>query len=187
MNETLDFENAVKSNYILKCILSFLSEYKKLSLINYNKHIQHKLNIDIEDYKEVSRKYKIAEKNGEGKEYKLYSNKKIFEGEYLNRKRNGKGKEYYEKGELKFEGEYLNGKRWKGKGYDIDGKLKFEGEFYNERIWNGKGYNYFGKEEFEINDGKGYIKEYNNEGILIYEGRIFKWKKKWKRKRIFKF
>ena len=88
MNETLDFENAVKSNYILKCILSFLSEYKKLSLINYNKHIQHKLNIDIEDYKEVSRKYKIAEKNGEGKEYKLYSNKKIFEGEYLNMKEN---------------------------------------------------------------------------------------------------
>ena len=35
----------------------------------------------------------------------------LFEGEYLNKKRNGKGKEYYEDGELKFEGEYLNGKR----------------------------------------------------------------------------
>ena len=30
---------------------------------------------------------------------------------YLNKKRNGKGKEYYENGELKFEGEYLNGEK----------------------------------------------------------------------------
>ena len=35
----------------------------------------------------------------------------IFEGEYLNGKRNGKGKEYGYDGSLKFEGEYLNGKR----------------------------------------------------------------------------
>ena len=31
-----------------------------------------------------------------------------FRGEYLNGKRNGKGKEYFE-GRVKFEGEYLNG------------------------------------------------------------------------------
>ena len=30
---------------------------------------------------------------------------------YLNRKRNGKIKEYNDKGELIFEGEYINGKR----------------------------------------------------------------------------
>jgi len=35
----------------------------------------------------------------------------IFEGEYLNGERNGKGKEYYDNGELKFEGEYLKGER----------------------------------------------------------------------------
>ena len=40
----------------------------------------------------------------------------IFEGEYLNGKRNGKGKEYDYYGNLIFEGEYLNGKRWNGKG-----------------------------------------------------------------------
>ena len=34
----------------------------------------------------------------------------IFEGEYLNDKRNGKGKEFFKQGELKFEGEYLYGK-----------------------------------------------------------------------------
>ena len=36
---------------------------------------------------------------------------KIFEGEFLNGKRNGEGKEYNWKGELIFEGEYLNGKK----------------------------------------------------------------------------
>jgi antitoxin component YwqK of YwqJK toxin-antitoxin module len=46
--------------------------------------------------------------------------------------RNGKGKEYYKDGTLKFEGEYLNGKRnGKGKEYYKDGTLKFEGEYLN--------------------------------------------------------
>ena len=40
----------------------------------------------------------------------------IFEGEYLNGKRNGKGKEYYHNCKLKFEGIFLNGKKWNGKG-----------------------------------------------------------------------
>ena len=38
-----------------------------------------------------------------------YWNGKLqFEGEYLNGKRNGKGKEYWNDGKLKFEGEYLD-------------------------------------------------------------------------------
>ena len=49
----------------------------------------------------------------------------IYEGEYLNGKRNGKGKEYYSNGELKVEGEYINGKRWNGKGYNNDGHLEY--------------------------------------------------------------
>ena len=36
-----------------------------------------------------------------------------YEGEYLNGKRNGKGKEYDEEGNLIFEGDYLNGERKK--------------------------------------------------------------------------
>ena len=41
----------------------------------------------------------------------------LFEDEYLNGKRKGKGKEYVysKKGNLVFEGEYSNGKKWKGK------------------------------------------------------------------------
>ena len=57
-----------------------------------------------------------------------------FEGEYLNCKRNGKGKEYFYDGKLRFEGEYLNGKR-NGKGKEFDelfGKILFEGEYHVE-------------------------------------------------------
>ena len=38
----------------------------------------------------------------------------VYEGDYINGKRNGKGKEY-ENGKLIYEGEYLDGKRY-GKG-----------------------------------------------------------------------
>ena len=66
-----------------------------------------------------------------------------------------KRKEFYDDGELKFEGEYLNGKRnGKGKEYYENGKLKFKGEYLNGKRWNGKGYNKKGDKEFEIKDGK---------------------------------
>ena len=52
----------------------------------------------------------------------------MFEGEYLNGKRNGKGKEYYYNGKILFKGEYLNEKRRKGKEYYDNCKVKFEGE-----------------------------------------------------------
>ena len=55
--------------------------------------------------------YLNGEKNGKGKEYDYYSGKLLFEGEYLNGERNGKGKEYdFYSGKLLFDGEYLNGK-----------------------------------------------------------------------------
>jgi len=50
---------------------------------------------------------------------------------------NGKVKEYYDNGILKFEGEYLNGQiNGKGKEYNDDGKLKFEGEYLNGKRWS---------------------------------------------------
>ena len=84
--------------------------------------------------------------NGKGKEYN--NDRLIFEGEYLNGERHGKGKEYdnYDfKNYLKFEGEYLNGKR-NGKGieYQSDGDLIFEGEYLDGKIWNGKGKGEYG-------------------------------------------
>ena len=95
----------------------------------------------------------------------------IFEGEYLNGKRNGTGREYFIDNILRFEGIYLNGKKWEGKGYDKlnnivyelkegkgfikeydyeNGNLIFEGEYLNgEKNGKGKEYNYFGKLIYE--------------------------------------
>jgi len=79
----------------------------------------------------------------------------IFEGDYLNGKRwNGKGKEYF-KNKLLFEGEYLNGeKNGKGKEYDFrDGKLRFDGEFLDGKKWDGKWYSDNNSKECEIKNG----------------------------------
>ena len=74
----------------------------------------------------------------------------MFEGEYKNDKRNGKGKEYYPNGQLKFEGEYYCDYRKKGKSY-VKERIEYEGEFLNG-LKNGKG------------------KEYNDDNEIIFEG-----------------
>ena len=45
----------------------------------------------------------------------------------MNGERNGKGKEYYSNGILKFEGKYLNWKK-NVKEYYSNGELKYEGD-----------------------------------------------------------
>ena len=115
-----NIEKSIGSLYILKYIFSFLSEKQKLKIIIYNKNLQTKLDINIENYKRIRGIYKEGEKNGKGKEY-LYD-ELIFEGEYLNGERNGEGKEYDYDGDLLFEGEYLNGKD--GMEKDITKKMK---------------------------------------------------------------
>ena len=96
---------------ILKIIFSFINEKKKLNIIINNKKLQNKLEINIKNYKKISERYKIGERNWKGKEYN-FKGELLFEGEYLNGKRwNGKGKEYNWNDELIFEGEYLNGKK----------------------------------------------------------------------------
>ena len=132
-------ENII-SVYFQKILLSSLNEKTKLDLIKYNKYFQNLMDIKLINYKFYKGKYIVYETKGKGKEY--YNNGELtFEGEYLNGKRNGKGKEYYNNGELSFEGEYLNGKRnGKGKEYYENGELKFEGEYLNNFEWNGKGY-----------------------------------------------
>ena len=77
-----------------------------------------------------------------------YKGQLIYEGQYLNGERNGFGKEYDEKnGKLVFEGQFFNGKKWNGKikKYSID-KLYFEGQYLNgEKNGNGKEYDEFGR------------------------------------------
>ena len=87
----INLKKEIKSIFILKKILSYLRKNKELSIFVNSKYFQRKLNYNIEYYKKISGKYKIAEKNGKGKEYTFY-NELVFEGEYLNGKKNGKGK-----------------------------------------------------------------------------------------------
>ena len=117
--------------------------------------------------------YLNGKRHGIGREYGMFGLE--FEGEYLNGKRNGKGKEYQSSSLVSFEGEYLNGKRnGKGKEYK-GGKVIFEGEYLNDqRSGKGKEYNKYGVLIFEgeyLDDqrnGKG--KEYGAVGELIFEG-----------------
>ena len=77
--------------------------------------------------------------NGKRKQY--YYGTFLYEGEYLNNERNGKGKENNINAQFKYEGKYLNGKR-NGKGKELlsNGKFGFEGDYlYNHRI-KGKEY-----------------------------------------------
>ena len=148
-NKTIKYVNlhSIKSLYITKFILSFLIEKIKINIIRYNKNYQNKLGFDIEDYKRLSCKYQITDKNGIGRIYDSNNNKLFFKG-----KINGEGIELDENDNIIFEGQYLNGKKIKGKGYDLkgniileiekngkgkeyydNGHLKFEGEYVNGR------------------------------------------------------
>ena len=97
-------------------------------------------------YKNLGREksYQLIKGNGYVKEYEGFT--LIYEGEYTNGEKNGKGTEYFGNNKIKFVGEYKNGK-----------------------IWSGKGYNYDGRLTFEVKDGNGMIKEYRTYGDLLFE------------------
>jgi len=180
ISSDLNIGKSIKSKYNLKEILLFLGRKRLYNLIIYNKHLQKELEINLEEYKKISGKYKIGEKNGIGRVYKLDTNILIFKGEYTKGKKNGKGIEYYDNDKLKFEGEYLKGeKNGKGKEYyfhhfhyygNYNSKLKFDGEYLKGKRWNGKGYNINGNIDFIINNGNGEGKEYNQYGQLEFLG-----------------
>jgi len=152
------------------------------------------MNINLINYKLFSGKYTINISKEKTQEFLVYCDRLIFEGEYLNGKRNGNGKEYGNNGNLIFEGEFINGKRHeKGKEY-FNGNLIFEGEFINGKRngqgkeyiknnelifkgeyidgkrWNGKYYNPHKSEIYELKSGKGYLREYDYNSHLIFEG-----------------
>ena len=95
--------------------------------------------------------YNNGEKNGKGKEYDKNGDLE-FEGEYINGEKNGKGKEYCCENVL-FEGEYLHGEKRKGKEYNYNGNLEFEGEYLFGIKYNGIGYDRYGNIITKINNG----------------------------------
>ena len=80
------------------------------------------------------------------------------------KKKNGNGKEYFRNGNLKFEGEYLNGNKWNGKGFDKNGNV-----------------------EFELKNGNGKCKEYNYLDFLEFDGEYLDGKRNLKGKEYYEF
>ena len=176
---------SIKSKLIMKTIFSFINLKKKLIIIKHNKILQNKISMNIEDYKKYTG---LNIKKGRKDKIKIFSypsNILLFNGKYLNGKKNGKVKEYNEDGVLIFDGEYLNGKKnGKAKEYDRRNHLIFEGEYLNDIKWNGQAYNNYSKIimkkylkkkyrnnnrrfynlkcNFKIKDGKGKIEMYYN-------------------------
>ena len=121
-------------------------------------------------------------KNGTGfiKEYDNFGDLK-FEGNFLNGELNGKVKKYI-CGKLSMEEEYLNGKlNGKQKFYRfLNGKLIYDYDYINEILMKGKEYNYDGELQFEgeyLYGHKWKGKAYIK-GKLEYEGE-FLFKKKY--------
>ena len=101
----------IKADYFIQKLFSFLDEEIKLKSLKYNRSLQKKADINLTNYKLFSGKYIVYESNGKAKEYTSSNDDLIFFGEYLNGKRNGRGREYENNSDIIFEGEYLNGKR----------------------------------------------------------------------------
>jgi len=124
--------------------------------------------------------YLNGERNGKGKECWLGS--VIFEGEYYKGKRHGKGKQYRSDHTLQFEAIYLNGqKNGKGKEYYRNSKIKFDGEYLNDKELIGNKYNEDGKIEYKLNNN------INGNGLEYYVDtgkKIWRWIFKWKRNKI---
>ena len=60
--------------------------------------------------------------------------------------------------------------------------MEYEGEFRKKRKWNGKGYDENGNIIYELINGNGKVKEYNNNGKLVFEGEYLNYKKMEKEK-----
>ena len=83
----------IKSKYFIQLIYTYVDEKQKLKLLRYNKDLQKNININIMNYRHFKGRYIIYESKGIGKEYDK-NDILIYEGEYLNGEKHGKGKRY---------------------------------------------------------------------------------------------
>ena len=160
----------LNTSFFYKNIFININEKRKLLLIKYNKNLQNILDIKLINYITLSGKFLKQETKEKIKiyvAYNTYADILIFEGNYYK----GIGKEYNSFGNIIYEGEYLNGKRnGNGKVYYINGKVLFEGEFLNGKKFHIKEYDKNGNVIYELKNGNGFIKEYGYNLNLIFEG-----------------
>ena len=185
-NNTLKFEN----NNINELIKGKGKEYYPNGIIKFegeyliSKKLKEKDNDEYENILGDKFEGQFSDGKIEGRIYESYYNNKILiKDYYLNAKKNGKGKYYYEDGNLEFEGEYLYNHKRKGKEYYSNGKLRFEGEYLYDKKWNGKGYDIEGNKIYELINGNGPVKEYQQgSDYLLFEGEYLNGKRNGKGK-----
>ena len=181
----------IKSKYIVEYIFSFLTENDKLDLIRYNKILMNKLSININDYKKLSDSIISTDENGISKLHLLKNNLLLFEGKYINGKREGKGKSYQLiLSEQTIEGKYKIFHKFEGHKEEYNfGNFMFKDE-QNEGfiIIKDNKYIYERKLDYigEYLNGKrhGYGKEYDEDGVLWFEG-LYEFNKRKKGKEYF--
>ena len=166
----------IKSDYFVKNIFTFLEDINQLKIIKSNKSLQNLLNINIINYKFLSRRYIIFDTKGKGKMYDAFTDILLFEGEYIKGIKNGIGIEYELFGNKIFEGNYLNGIRnGFGKEYNNLGYLLFEGEYLNGKRWNGREYDFNQNLICELKYGKIFINgiEYKCKNLCNNKNELF--------------
>ena len=219
-NSFIDFKGEVKK------IVSFINDkyknFKNIIIKEEDELCSDENNEKIQNFNKLLKDYKFENNdqsinkfidltqrsimnNNIENEYIEFSNTEliIYRGEVSKgtRIRNGKGKEFYLNGELKYEGEYFNDKReGKGKEYSEEGELIFIGKYKEGEHWNGikKIFEEFEDENeqvikyvkyiSQIKKGKmnGKCKEFDKEGNLIYEGEFSEGKRNGDGKEFFK-
>ena len=98
MEGKLNFLSNIRTKYILRdSIFSMLISSKKLNLVCYNKCLQNKLELNLENYRRESGKIKIGERNGYGKIYLSDENILLFEGGFVDSKKMEKEKNIMKK------------------------------------------------------------------------------------------
>ena len=72
---------SIKSAYFIQKLFSYINDERKLKLVIYNKTIQKIIDINLTNYKFMTRKYIVYESKGFIKEYDIYNDRLIYKGE----------------------------------------------------------------------------------------------------------
>ena len=180
-------DNSINDVVVIEANEQIKVEVKK----EESKEIQKEEN--LQEYIKKEKQEKEKEKKEEEKKnnfclttFKLEQIEFIWNGKINDdNKKEGKGTEYDYDNNLIYEGTYENGFKKKGIEYYIkdikkveNGKelitkiKKYKGEYKNGIKWDGILYGIKNEYKYTINSGNGFVKEFYENGCLLYEGEL---------------
>ena len=184
-----------------------MTKSRGLSIVVHSKSLQKKLEITLDSYKNLNEVYIVRKKDFLSLDkyndylYTINKNYIVFKGKYVNGRKEGHGTEFYFNKRKKFEGSYSKGIKVNGTGYDKfgnviytinnkivtekyrNGRCVFDGSYYNGKKWTGVGYDINGNVAYNIICGKGFVKEFFDDGVLKFEGEYYNGERNGKGKR----